>query len=53
MFGTGGCKGGFTILSELAPHIPQNFPASKSGEPHEVQTCGGVDEGISATGCRV
>jgi hypothetical protein len=43
----GGRKWGWALLSKLAPHIPQNFPVSKSGEPHDVHTTAGVDVGIS------
>jgi hypothetical protein len=33
--------------------MPQNFPVSKSGEPHMVHTPAGADIGISATGWTV
>ena len=38
---------GFTILSELAPHIPQNFPVLLRAEPHMAHTRDGVDISIS------
>ena len=47
IFGKGGCELGFAILSKLAPQIPQNFPVSKRGEPHEVHTPAGADVRIS------
>jgi hypothetical protein len=37
-FSKGVCEWGFAILSELALHIPENFPVSKSWEPHMVHT---------------
>ena len=40
---------GFATLSELAPHMPQNFPVSKRGEPHIVHTRDGVDVSISCS----
>jgi hypothetical protein len=52
-----GCRGWYgrewdwEFPSKLAPHIPQNFPVSKSGEPHEVHTPAEADVGISAAGC--
>jgi hypothetical protein len=53
IFGAGSGEWGFAVLSELAPHIPQNFPVSKSSGPHEVHTRGGADVGISGSGCTV
>jgi hypothetical protein len=47
IFGKGVCELGFAILSELAPHMPHNFPVSKSGEPHMVHTRDRADVRIS------
>lgn len=43
-------SGIFALQPASAPHIPQNFPFSKSGEPQDAHPLAGAGAGISGSG---